>query len=201
VRLRLRARGGFAPDDPLQRFGHVRVEATSFTVSEPTAEATVAPAVYERATGQERSVLSGKFGVAPFAIRTIRIERIFVDKVFASEFYYGRRMHLDAAKHLYDVAATRGLGPVGAMLSDRAALAEMVGHKRREESARIGSDLSGRPFSEFSMVRGMRGDGRLEGAFGRMQDVYVHDDSHKIGYRAACDALEAVMSAMLGLDR
>ena len=44
-------------DDALQRFGYVKVEATSFTVSEPTETLTVSPLLYSEATEEQRSIL------------------------------------------------------------------------------------------------------------------------------------------------
>ena len=39
-----------------------------------------------------------QFEVMPFTIKTIRLERIFADKIFAAEFYYEREMYFDVAK-------------------------------------------------------------------------------------------------------
>lgn len=43
--------------DKLQRFGYVKVEATSFTVSEPTEPLTISPLPYSEATESQRSTL------------------------------------------------------------------------------------------------------------------------------------------------
>lgn len=39
-----------------------------------------------------------QFEVMPFTIKTIRLERIFADKIFAAEFYHERGMYFDVAK-------------------------------------------------------------------------------------------------------
>jgi len=84
--------------DPLQRFGHVKVEATSFTVSEPFAPLQIAPLIYDKADNAQMATLRDEYGVMPFSLNTIRLERIFVDKVFASEFYYQRQEYFDVSK-------------------------------------------------------------------------------------------------------
>ena len=75
-------------DDPLQRFGRVKIESTSFTVSEPTEIMEIAPVIYNKATEEQKIVLKEQFDIFPFGIMTIKLERIFVDKIFAAEFYY-----------------------------------------------------------------------------------------------------------------
>lgn len=95
-------------DDPLQRFGYVKVEGTSFTVSEPFSILEIEPILYTYATEEQRSILQEQFGVMPFPVKTIRLERIFADKIFAAEFYYEREMYFDVAKHIYDVGGYAG---------------------------------------------------------------------------------------------
>ncbi|MDO5458532.1 MAG: nucleotidyl transferase AbiEii/AbiGii toxin family protein [Eubacteriales bacterium] len=68
--------------DPLQRFRHVKVEATSFTVSEPFTELEVEPVLYSFADESQRAILRDQYDLAPFRIQTIRLERIFADKSF-----------------------------------------------------------------------------------------------------------------------
>ncbi len=69
--------------DPLERFGSVKVEGTSFTVSKPNKTLQIAPHLYELANENEKKILEDDFDVRPFFIPTINMERIFIDKVFA----------------------------------------------------------------------------------------------------------------------
>ena len=78
---------GIDTDDPLQRFGYVKVEGTSFTVSEPFTPLEIEPILYTYATEEQRNILRSQYDVVPFMINTIRLERIFADKIFAAEFY------------------------------------------------------------------------------------------------------------------
>ena len=86
---------GIDTDDPLQRFGYVKVEGTSFTVSEPFTPLEIEPILYTYATEEQRNILRSQYDVVPFMINTIRLERIFADKIFAAEFYYERKMYFD----------------------------------------------------------------------------------------------------------
>ncbi|UKI14060.1 MAG: nucleotidyl transferase AbiEii/AbiGii toxin family protein [Clostridiales bacterium] len=43
------------------------------------------------------------YDIKPFEIETISLERIFIDKVFAAQFYYERKEYSDVAKHVYDL--------------------------------------------------------------------------------------------------
>ena len=90
-------------DDALQRFERIKVEATSFTVSKPFEDIAITAMLYDKSTDEERRILSNMYDVYPFSISTISLERIFVDKLFAAEFYWKRESYFDAAKHIYDI--------------------------------------------------------------------------------------------------
>lgn len=81
--------------DPLQRFGFVKVEGTSFTVSEPYSVLEIEPVLYTLASQEQKEILRKQYGVGPFQINIIQLERIFADKIFAAEFYYERAMSFD----------------------------------------------------------------------------------------------------------
>ena len=72
-------------DDALQRFGKLKIEATSFTISEPVESLEIAPMLYELATEEERRTLETLYQVTPFQIKAISLERAFIDKLFAAE--------------------------------------------------------------------------------------------------------------------
>jgi hypothetical protein len=188
--------GTFIPD-PLQRFSHVKVEATSFTVSEPFAPLTVMPLIYDKATGEQKAVLQTLYEVSPFSVNTIRLERIFVDKVFASEFYYQRQEHFDVSKHIYDLAVMSGLEAIQTLLSDPAGLNAMTAFKRCEEKARIGSDLADKRISDFEIFKGIEANSALREKFNSMQDIYIFDNADKIEYRRVIDSLMSIREGLL----
>ena len=163
-------------DDPLQRFGYVKVEGISFTVSEPFSTLEIEPIIYTYATEEQSSILREQFGVMPFPIKTIRLERIFVDKIFAAEFYYEREMYFDVAKHIYDVGVMLDLQPIQHMLGNTGLFLEMSGYKRLEETRRTGSDLADKKFSDFKIFYGMSDHTALRDAYQNMQKNYVFSE-------------------------
>lgn len=72
----------FDADDALQRFGKLKVEATSFTISEPVDSLEISAMIYNLATEEQKKILETVYDVKPFFIQTITLERIFVDKPY-----------------------------------------------------------------------------------------------------------------------
>ena len=163
-------------DDPLQRFGYVKVEGTSFTVSEPFSTLEIEPVIYTYATEEQRSILREQFGVMPVPIKTIRLERIFADKIFAAEFYYERGMYFDVAKHIYDVSVMLDLQPIQDMLGNTGLFLEMSEYKRLEETRRTGSDLADRKFPDFKIFYDISDNTALKDAYQNMQKNYVFSE-------------------------
>ena len=118
------------------------------------------------------------------------MERIFADKIFAAEFYYAgdRKLYFDVAKHIYDIAVMSRLDLIKEMLNNPILLNEMVGYKRREESLRAGSDLSDKPFAEFTLPKKMKADRELAGVFEQMERIYIFNDSYKYSYEEVCES-------------
>ena len=121
---------------PLFRAGKIQVEATSFTVSEPTEKYSIAPLMYKLATNNEKEILKEKFGVEEFEIEIIKLERMFIDKLFAAEFYYTREMYMDTVKHLYDITNLYKNSKIKEFLGNKEEIKKLVGYKRKEEKVR-----------------------------------------------------------------
>ena len=183
--------------DPLQRFGHVKVEATSFTVSEPFAPLFIAPLIFDKATEAQKTILRDDYDIAPFYVNTIRLERIFVDKVFASEFYYQRHAYFDASKHIYDLFIMLSLDVIQALLIDPAELTTMIAFKRREEKVRIGSDLSEKPIAAFKIFYEMYENKKLQSEFDFMQNVYVFEKADRLSFDAVLESLAVIKARLL----
>jgi len=167
-------------EDELQRFERVKIEATSFTVSEPHEQMIIAPLIYELASEAQKEVLKNEYEVSTFAIETIKLERIFIDKVFAAEFYFTRREYFDTAKHLYDIVVLLKNERIREIFRDEELLNYLIGLKRREESQRIGSDLDQKPLQQFNYLLVGKDDQALLEEFMRMQKTYVFDDEYLI---------------------
>ena len=190
--------GAFIPD-ALQRFSHVKVEATSFTVSEPFAPLTIAPLVFDKANDGQQTILQRQYDVAPFSINTIRLERIFVDKVFASEFYFQRQEYFDLSKHIYDLTVMLGLDIIKHLFSAPDEMAAIIAYKRKEERARLGSELSDKPINDFEIFKGLDGNRLLKEKFMSMLNVYIFDENDKITLQDAIASLSKIQEACLGI--
>ena len=169
-------------DDPLQRFGYVKVEGTSFKVSEPYTSLEIEPIIYTCATKEQKNILRDQFDVMPFRVNTIRLERIFADKIFAAEFYYERELYFDVAKHIYDVSVMFTLPEIQKLAADKAVFLEMLGYKRLEETKRTGSDLTEKRFSDFQIFSGMKENKKLYEAYQSMQRNYVFVEKDELPF-------------------
>lgn len=177
--------------DALQRFGKVKVEATSFTVSEPTQGIEIAPHLYELCGEDRRKILRENYGVQPFIVQTISLERIFIDKVFAAEFYYVRNEYFDVAKHIYDLTVLMSNDKIKTFLADKDEVTRIVALKRKEELNRKGGVDALLAIRDFSYFDGLKDNKNFAVEFERMQRTYVLIQSDKI---ALSEALEAIQN-------
>ena len=74
-----------------------------------------------------------EYDIMPFEIITISLERIFVDKIFASEFYFQRKNYNEAAKHIYDLIVLLDNEQIKTFLMDKKRVLEIIGYERKEE--------------------------------------------------------------------
>ncbi len=188
-------------DDVLQRFGYVKVEATSFTVSEPVESLMVSPLLYSEANSKQQSILHDSYDVFPFEVKTIKMERIFADKILAVEFYYQRQMLFDVAKHLYDLTLLMNTKRIGALVVKEDELLKMLEYKRREEQNRIGSNLAQKPFADFLLFKAIESDAKLQATFAEMQRVYVFNNTDIIPFAAVIKQIGKLYEILQGLDR
>lgn len=187
-------------DDALQRFGYVKVEATSFTVSEPVEFLTVTPLLYSEASAEQQSILHDSYDVFPFEVTAIKMERIFADKILAAEFYYQRQMLFDVAKHLYDLTLLMNTKRIDALLAQQDELLKMIEYKRREEQNRIGSDLAQKTFADFQLCKALETDNKLQATFSEMQRVYVFNDDDIIPFVEVIKQMSKLYEVLQGLD-
>lgn len=182
--------------DSLQRFGKVKVEATSFTVSEPTDRIEIAPHLYELANESRRTVLSGTYGVAPFEIETISLERIFIDKVFAAQFYFEREEFSDVAKHVYDLTVLLGDEKIKVFLKNKKRILEMVALKRKEELNRKGGIDANKKIIDFEYLKGLQDNRAFSDKFSDMQKIYVFNKRDILSETEAFEAIRELSKIM-----
>lgn len=180
--------------DVLERFGNVMIEATSFTISEPTDAMTTAPMVYELADEEQKRILEERYSIEPFSVQTISLERIFVDKLFAAETYLRRpNQEVDAAKHIYDLSVLAGNERIGRFLKDEELLGRILAIRMQEELDRMDGipDVLPKEFTFFDDRRTSTKDG-----FERMQRLYVFDPRFRIDFDTAMDTMKELESEL-----
>lgn len=178
------------PDDTLQRFGRVKVEGTSFTVSEPTVKIEIAPYLFELCNKARRDILEQYYGVTAFEIETISLERIFIDKIFASEFYHERKAYADVAKHVYDLTVLLQNEQINTFLADKDRVKQIVSLKRKEELVRKGGVSAEKKVKDFDYFSGLEGNSMFAKSFGEMQRIYVFDENDILPVQAVLEAVK-----------
>lgn len=153
----------------------IQIEATSFTISEPVSTYTIEPLIYKYALDNEKKILKEEYHISEFDIEIIKLERIFIDKIFATEFYYERGMYEDVSKHLYDISIMIKNNDIKKMLKDKQELNKLISYKRKEEQVRIGGIPSDKKIKDFNYMS-LEFNDELINAFCRMQKIYVLDN-------------------------
>lgn len=193
-------------EDPLQRFGRVKVEATSFTISEPTEKMLIAPILYDKATEEQKLILKNEFNVFPFSILTIKLERIFVDKIFATEFYFRKftdssldkdrraTAAFDVAKHIYDLMVLFNNKKIQLLLSDQKLLKLIISYKREEELIRTGGIEPSLKIRDFSYLSKILDNSDFAKVYEKMQDIYIFNNKDRLPLINASDTIKALKS-------
>lgn len=153
----------------------IQIESTSFTVSEPVSTYTIEPLIYKYALDNEKKILKEKYNISEFNIEIIKLERIFIDKIFAAEFYNERTMYDDVTKHLYDISIMIKNSDIKNMLKDKEELNKLINYKRKEETLRVGGISGEKEIKNFDYMK-LDFDNKLINAFNKMQKIYVLDD-------------------------
>lgn len=164
---------------PLQRAGKIQVESTSFTVSEPTEKYYIEPLIYKLASNEEKKILEEKFDISKIEIEIIKLERMFIDKIFAAEFYYIRDMYMDVSKHLYDISILFNNDKIQKLLENKEELSKLIEYKRQEEKVRIGGIDENTQIKDFNYFK-LEFSDELIKEFENMQNKYVLNDKYKV---------------------
>lgn len=182
-------------DDTLDRFGRMMIEATSFTISEPVSEMEITPLIYDLSSDEEKAELTEGYGVMPFLVKAITIERIFVDKLFAAEAYVRKSTEenraFDAGKHIYDLSVMTGMPKIQRLMADDVKMKELLDIRMEEEMSRLDGIPGVRP-SEFTFFDSVAGNKLVEHEYANMQRVYVFREEDRIAYSIAMNKLEYI---------
>lgn len=189
----------FDADDALQRFGKLKIEANSFTISEPVESLEISAMLYELASYEQKQILETQYDVRPFFIQTISMERIFVDKLFAAEAYVRRssepRRAFDAAKHIYDLAVIHNRDKIVLLLSDKEQMKRLLDIRITEENERL-DGIPGVLPSEFTFFTETLDNADVRKAYEIMQRQYVLRDGDRIAYEKAMEAIAAIKAKL-----
>ena len=181
---------------PLQRAGKIQVEATSFTVSEPIEEYYIEPLIYKFANEKERKILEEQFEVSKIKVEIIKLERMFIDKIFAAEFYYVRDMYMDVAKHLYDITILFQNKKIKDLLENKNKLQKLIDYKRKEEKARYGGIDENIKIKDFHYFK-LNFSEDLIKAFEDMQSKYVLNNEYKISINDVKEVLKEIYKIII----
>lgn len=193
----------FDSADALQRFGKLKIEATSFTISEPIDKLEVSAMLYDLATDEQKQILESVYGVKPFEILTITMERIFVDKLFAAEAYVRNsaveHRAFEAAKYIYDLAVLEKHPQIERLLADTTKMKYLLTIRLEEETERL-DGIPGVAPKEFIFFREASSNSEVRKAYEIMQNQYVLRDQDRIEFGAACKALLHIEKMLLQND-
>ena len=182
-------------DLPLHRAGKIQIESTSFTVSEPTEQYSIEPMLYKFASENEKQILKEEYNVSSIELEIIKLERIFVDKLFAAEFYYIRDMYTDMTKHLYDIAVLYENEKIKTLINNKNEFMRLVEYKRTEETYRKGGIDSSLKIQNFTCLKADFNNEMIK-SFNNMQDKYILKDKYKLYLKDISETLENIKDIM-----
>lgn len=180
-------------NDKLNRFGNVKIETTDFTISQPTESHVIAPLIHTLASQSQKNILENDYNVVPFAIQTISLERIFIDKIFALENRILRNEFEEASKHAYDICHLLRLDRIKALLTNSTYLMQIIDIQMKEELLRINSNIKCVHPSKFEFHSILNVEDKFLSAFNSMQNVYVFDKKDKLDFNSVLETIKAIV--------
>ena len=178
--------------DVLQRFGKLKIEATSFTISEPVENLEISTLLYDYANPEQKLTLEKDYEVKPFLIKTITLERIFIDKLFAAEAYVRKsdieHRAFEAAKHIYDLAVMENHSKIVSLMDDAEQIKRLLSIRMKEETERL-DGIPNTPPSDFIFFTEAINNAKVKKAYETMQNQYVLRDCDKIDFETAASKL------------
>lgn len=127
------------------------------------------------------------------------MERIFLDKVFAAEFYFLRGDYFDVAKHVYDLSVLLNERKIRDFLENRERLVEVLAFEREESLARKGGIASWVRVSDFTVFERLESSAEFKKDFSQMQRTYVFKREDFLSLSDVFNALEQISSLLKGL--
>lgn len=187
-------------NDSLQRFGKLKIEATSFTISEPVEALSVSPMIYDLATEEEKYALENNYDIKPFDVLTITLERIFIDKLFATEAYVRdsdkNSRAFEAAKHIYDLAIMEMHPKITSLINDEKQMKKLISIRLDEEQSRL-DGIPGVLPNDFIFFTEAKENMKVQKAYDTMQNQYVMRDKDRIDFALAMDSIARIHQGLM----
>ena len=118
---------------------------------------------------------------------------MFIDKVFAAEFYYIRNMYKDTSKHLYDITILAQTKEIKELLQNKDELEKLISYKRQEESIRKGGIDANIKIKDFTYLKQDFNEDLLK-EFDNMQNKYVLNNKYKIEISEVKNTLNEIIN-------
>lgn len=120
---------------------------------------------------------------------------MFIDKIFAAEFYYIRNTYMDTAKHLYDISVLFNNDKIQKLLDNKDELNKLIDYKRQEEKVRIGGIDEKTAIKDFNYFKLEFSDALIR-EFENMQNKYVLNDKYKFSIKQVKEILNKIHRKM-----
>lgn len=186
-------------NDTLQRFGKLKIEATSFTISDPITDLEISPLLYDLASEEQRKILQDIYDIKPFYVKTITLERIFIDKLFAAESYYRKSSQdhraFEAAKHIYDLSVMSKHPNIINLMSDESKMKRLLDIRTQEELGRLDGISNVNP-SSFLFFEHTNENKDIKRAYEIMQNQYVFRKKDKISFQQVIQDLSKILTSL-----
>lgn len=182
-------------NDRLNRFGVVKVETTDFTISKPHEIHLISPLIYTISNKSEKNILENDYDINPFEIKTISIERIFIDKLFALENRILRHEYEEASKHAYDIHHLFKLNSITSLFSNTEGLVMLINIQMDEENNRLNSNLKNIHPVNFAFHPILNREEKFIASFNVMQNIYVFNIENILEFQDLVDTIESISKA------
>lgn len=139
--------------------------------------------------------MTKEFDIKPFEIKVQKLERIFVDKLFAAELYFEKKMYMDLSKHLYDLTILFKTKRIQEFLNNKKEFEKIVEYKREEEIYRKGGVDKNIQIKDFGYFNTEYNENILK-AFKLMQDKYIFKDEYRITIDEVKNILKEIYNRM-----
>lgn len=160
----------------------------------------ISPLIYELATDEERKILEEQYDIKPFEIKTITMERIFIDKLFAAEAYVRQSENehraFEAAKHIYDLTVMENQPKIIALLENADELKKLLDIRLTEEKERLDGIPDVLP-KNFTFFKKAPQDKNVCTAYEKMLRQYVMLDDDRIELETVSRSLALIEEKLL----